>query len=169
MKLWLAIRAIVYGTGFVTLWVWIALSVRRFDARLGFQLPSWTGLVGWGFAVAGAAIAVSSVALFVHKGRGTPAPFDPPREFVASGPYRYVRNPMYIGGLAVMLGFGLALRSAAIALLAVAASVLMHAFVVGYEETTLEKRFGASYLSYKRSVGRWLPSRPDDKSEKGWF
>ena len=162
MKLWLAIRAIVYGIGFIALWVWIALLVRRFDARLGFQLPSWSELVGWALAVAGAAVAVSCVAVFVHKGRGTPAPFDAPREFVASGPYRYVRNPMYIGGLGVMLGFGLALRSASIALLAVAASALMHAFVVRYEEPTLEKRFGAAYLSYKRSVRRWIPTRPDE-------
>jgi protein-S-isoprenylcysteine O-methyltransferase Ste14 len=105
----------------------------------------------------GLPLALTCVALFVLRGRGTPAPFDPPREFVATGPYRLVRNPMYVGGMAVLLGWGLILLSPSIVLLAVGFMLLAHVFVVFYEEPALEKSFDASYLEYKRSVGRWLP------------
>ena len=107
--------------------------------------------------IVGAAVAISCVAVFVARGRGTPAPFDPPREFVAQGPYRYVRNPMYVGGLGVIAGFGLYQRSLAIVLFALVFLCCAHLFVVFYEEPGLERRFGHSYLDYKRSVNRWLP------------
>jgi len=76
---------------------------------------------------------------------------------VATGPYRLVGNPMYLGGLAILLGSGLILLSPSIVLLAVGFIVLAHLFVVFYEELALEDSFSASYLEYKRSVGRWLP------------
>jgi len=107
--------------------------------------------------VLGAAVAISCMAVFVARGRGTPAPFDPPREFVAQGPYKYVRNPMYVGGLGVLAGFGLYQRSLAIVLFALVFLCCAHLFVVFYEEPGLERRFGQSYLDYKRSVNRWLP------------
>src|SRR5947199_228504 len=81
----------------------------------------------------------------------------PAREFVAQGPYKYVRNPMYVGGLGVLAGFGLYQRSLAIVLFALVFLCCAHLFVVFYEEPGLERRFGQSYLDYKRSVNRWLP------------
>jgi protein-S-isoprenylcysteine O-methyltransferase Ste14 len=123
----IAARAVVFAAAFVLLWSW--------GARLGL----------WGLVV------------FVHFGRGTAAPFDPPRAFVAVGPYRYVRNPMYIGGLTVVFGAGLALRSASIAALAVVFLGVMHLFVTLYEEPSLARRFGASYADYKGRIRRWLP------------
>src|SRR5712691_6320778 len=153
----IAVRAAVYGTGFVLLWGWVALSVRRFDPEIGGVLPAWTRPLGIVLMVVGAAVAVSCVAVFVARGRGTPAPFDPPREFVALGPYKYVRNPMYVGGLGVLAGFGLYQRSPAILLFAVVLLLAVQLFVVLYEEPGLERRFGQSYRDYKRSVNRWLP------------
>jgi len=153
----IAVRAAVYGTGFVLLWGWVALSVRRFDPEIGGVLPAWTRPLGIVLMVVGAALAVSCVAVFVMRGRGTPAPFDPPREFVAQGPYQYVRNPMYVGGLGVLAGFGLYQRSLAIVLFALVFLCCAHLFVVFYEEPGLERRFGQSYRDYKRSVNRWLP------------
>ena len=107
----------------------------------------------------GAALALACGAAFVVAGRGTPAPFDPPRELVPVGPYRFVRNPMYVGAAALLMGFGLFERSLAILALAVAGLILAHLFVVFAEEPGLERRFGDSYRSYKASVRRWIPGR----------
>lgn len=154
-----ALRGLVYAAAFVLMWGWVAVVVQRYDARLPFAVATWLRPVGMALAAAGALLAAWCVVTFVTRGRGTPAPFDPPREFVATGPYRYVRNPMYIGGALVILGVGLVLRSPAIVLLSVAFLLFFHLFVVLYEERTLESRFGESYLRYKATVKRWL-ARP---------
>lgn len=155
-----ALRGILYAAGFVLLWGWIAASVQRYDPRLPFTIAPWLRPIGLALIVAGALIDAWCVATFVTRGRGTPAPFDPPREFVATGPYRYVRNPMYIGAALVILGAGLALRSPAIVLLSGFFLLFFHVFVVLYEERALAPRFGESYRRYKRMVRRWLPGRP---------
>jgi protein-S-isoprenylcysteine O-methyltransferase Ste14 len=96
----------------------------------------------------------------VTRGRGTPAPFDPPREFVVSGPYRLVRNPMYVGAAAVILGAGFMLSSPALVGLTVAFLLIMHLFVILHEEPTLAAKFGAGYEQYRSSVHRWLIRKP---------
>jgi len=151
------LRTVIYMSGFVLLWGFLALSVRRFDPRLGLVLPAWVGPIGAAVMALGAAIALSCGALFAVHGRGTPAPFDPPRDFVAVGPYRRVRNPMYIGALLVLVGLGLWLRSPSILVLALLLAISAHLFVVYYEEPGLERRFGASYVEYKKRVNRWIP------------
>ncbi|HEV8267520.1 MAG TPA: PEMT/PEM2 methyltransferase family protein, partial [Thermoanaerobaculia bacterium] len=88
------------------------------------------------------------------------APFDPPREFVAVGPYRFVRNPMYVGGIALLFGAGLVLGSFSIVLLSFFAFAASHLLVILYEEPVLTRRFGESYVRYKASVSRWLVRRP---------
>jgi protein-S-isoprenylcysteine O-methyltransferase Ste14 len=99
------------------------------------------------------------VVVFVTAGRGTPAPFDAPRRFVAVGPYRAVRNPMYLGAVSLLTGVGLWIRSPAIVVLAVAGLGLAHVFVLLYEEPTLEREFGREYREYRERVNRWLPWR----------
>ena len=106
----------------------------------------------------GGIIALACVATFVTRGQGTPAPFDPPRKFVAAGPYKFVRNPMYIGGFIVLLGFGLFQQSAAILLFTLPWFLFAHLFVIFYEEPHLRATFGEPYNSYCRSVHRWLPA-----------
>jgi protein-S-isoprenylcysteine O-methyltransferase Ste14 len=150
----------VYSAGFVALWAWVAIYVRSYDAKLPVSLPQWLRPAGVVVASAGALFAASCIATFLTKGRGTPAPFDPPREFVATGPYRYVRNPMYIGAAGVILGAGLVLVSPSIMLLAVAFLLCMHLVVVFHEEPVLTNRFGASYERYKSAVHRWLIRKP---------
>jgi protein-S-isoprenylcysteine O-methyltransferase Ste14 len=157
VKLLAGIRTAVYMTGFVAVWAWLALAVRRFDRTLGLTLPAWAGVCGIAAIAVGGALGLTCGFLFAARGYGTPAPFDPPREFVVAGPYRYVRNPMYIGGLVTLAGFGLAQRSPAILLLAAGSALLVHLFVVLLEEPQLEWRFGDGYRTYKRSVNRWLP------------
>ena len=156
----IAIRTVFYAVCFVLFWGWLASGIRGYDARLNIALsPAWR-LVGMLFMVAGAVIVLACLASFIVRGRGTPAPFDPPLAFVPSGPYRYVRNPMYIGAACVLGGYGLWERSAAIAIFALAFLLVFHVFVVLVEEPGLERRFGESYLAYKRAVRRWLPRPP---------
>jgi protein-S-isoprenylcysteine O-methyltransferase Ste14 len=161
------LRGVIYSAAFVWLWAWLAFAVRPFDAQLPVLLPLWLRPLGFVLAAAGALLAVSCIATFVTRGRGTPAPFDPPREFVASGPYRYVRNPMYVGGAAVILGGGLALSSPSIVILAFAFLLTMHLFVVVYEEPALTGKFGASYKQYRASVHRWLIWKPKSNTMRG--
>src|SRR5713101_9059091 len=158
--LFIALRAAIFGTGFIFLWGWVALSLRhRYDTALGFALSGWTRALGTAVMAAGGILAFACVATFVTRGEGTPAPFDPPRKFVADGPYKFVRNPMYIGGFVVLLGFGLYEQSAAILLFTLPWLLLAHLIVILYEEPHLQATFGAPYDMYCRSVRRWLPRR----------
>ncbi len=153
----IALRAFIYVTGFVFLWSWVALSVRSLDRSLEVVLPAWTRTLGIILGVIGGLLGLLCVGVFVAQGRGTPAPFDAPEEFVAVGPYRYVRNPMYIGGLTVLIGFGLYERSVSILFLCLLVFLLVHLFVIFYEEPTLREKFGATYEEYCRTVSRWIP------------
>jgi protein-S-isoprenylcysteine O-methyltransferase Ste14 len=159
-RLWIAARSLAYMTGFFVLWGWIALSVRRFDPALGLVVPDELQPAGVVMMGMGACVGLVCVGTFVTRGRGTPAPFDPPRKFVARGPYRFVRNPMYISGFSILVGLGLCVKSAAIVVFVALLSLLMHLAVVYLEEPDLEKRFGESYQKYKKSVNRWLPKIP---------
>jgi protein-S-isoprenylcysteine O-methyltransferase Ste14 len=131
------------------------------------RLLGWTGIAapvqgplrsaGMVVAVMGGVLALWCVMEFARRGRGTPAPFDPPRRLVTTGPYRWVRNPMYVGaGLALA---GAALVYGSIALWAYLALFMLtaHLAVVLYEEPTLKRVFGRDYASYRRAVGRWWP------------
>ncbi len=160
-----ALRTLVYASGFFLFWGWIAMGVRVYDRNLGIVLPDWTRGLGIPFMVVGGILALLCVGTFVVVGQGTPAPFDPPRRFVAVGPYKYVRNPMYIGGLIVFLGFGLYLHSFSILLLSVAVFFLLHLFVILYEEPNLRNRFSLSYEGYCASVRRWIPRLPRAESK----
>jgi protein-S-isoprenylcysteine O-methyltransferase Ste14 len=158
-RAFVALRAIIVAALFVSLWFWLASSVRRYDPLLGIAPPQFLRPVGWVLAVAGAGLAASCIAVFATRGQGTPAPFDPPQVFVASGPYRYVRNPMYVGATCALLGGALIVRSVSILLLALLFWAIAHAFVLTYEEPALEQRFGESYRQYRKNVRRWLPKR----------
>jgi protein-S-isoprenylcysteine O-methyltransferase Ste14 len=158
--LFIALRAAIFATGFIFLWGWVALSLHRgLDGDLSFALAGWTHALGIALMVAGGTLAFACVATFVTRGEGTPAPFDPPRKFVASGPYKFVRNPMYVGGFMVLFGFGLYEQSAAILLFTLPWLLSAHLFVIAYEEPHLRATFGATYEAYCRSVRRWLPRR----------
>ena len=152
------VRAVTYAVLF------IGLLLIYVPARL----LAWSGIVrpaaieaqqvaGMVLGAAGAAVVLWCIFTFVSIGRGTPAPFDPPRRLVIRGPYRFVRNPMYIGA-------GLALVSAALfyeslPLLGYAGLFFLttHLFVVWYEEPTLQETFGLEYEVYRRQVRRWWP------------
>src|SRR5438105_7795247 len=91
---------------------------------------------------------------FATVGRGTPGPWDAPRRFVAVGPYRWVRNPIYIAALLVLVAEAWLFLSLPLLVYAVLAGIGCHLFVVVYEEPTLQKRFGEEDDSYRRDVWR---------------
>ena len=118
-----------------------------------------------GVAVAGWLLVTAGVALyltcafwgFALRGKGTPAPIDPPKKLVAEGPYAIVRNPMYWSVLGVMLGEALAFRSVALAEIGCVFFAFTALFVIVYEEPVLRHKFGAEYEAYCRRVPRWIP------------
>jgi protein-S-isoprenylcysteine O-methyltransferase Ste14 len=109
---------------------------------------------------AGLALYVWCVWNFAAMGRGTPAPWDAPSRFVAAGPYRWVRNPIYVAALLVVLGQAWLFMSLTLVAYAAAMAVCFHLFVTGYEERTLRRRFGPPYLEYQSAVPRWLLRPP---------
>jgi protein-S-isoprenylcysteine O-methyltransferase Ste14 len=155
-----AIRAAIYAAAFILLWAYAALWVRSYDSSLGISLPNWLLIPGVVLMALGAPIALACISTFVVRGRGTPAPFDAPRQLVAAGPYRWVRNPMYLGAGMIVVGYGFYVRSVSVLLLAAAMWIAVHLFVYFYEEPTLRAKFNGSYENYCREVSRWLPRPP---------
>jgi protein-S-isoprenylcysteine O-methyltransferase Ste14 len=133
----------------------------RILARVGIHpvtiigFPEVLGLI---VAILGLALALTCVLTFAVVGRGTPAPFDPPRTLVIAGPYRYVRNPMYIGAGTALLGAALYYRSLALTGYALVFLLITHLFVMLYEEPHLRRVFGEPYEDYVRHVHRWMPT-----------
>ena len=94
---------------------------------------------------------------FLVKGKSTPAPIDPPKELVAVGLYRFVRNPMYVAGIIALLGWILWSPSLPLVVAPFLFFSAVHLFVTLYEEPTLKKKFGAAYEEYCKRVPRWIP------------
>jgi protein-S-isoprenylcysteine O-methyltransferase Ste14 len=94
---------------------------------------------------------------FLVKGHGTPAPIDPPKELVVTGLYNYVRNPMYVGVELMLIAHFLWFGYWLLLIYAVYFFIAFHAFVLRYEEPTLEKKFGEAYKEYTKRVPRWFP------------
>lgn len=121
---------------------------------------------GAGLLCVGIAVLATTVSLFWRRGRGTLAPWDPPRRFVIEGPYRYVRNPMISGVIAVIVGEACLLRSLPLTEWAVLFAVINAAYIPLLEEPMLAARFGEPYTRYTRQVRRFVPRvrgwNPDD-------
>jgi protein-S-isoprenylcysteine O-methyltransferase Ste14 len=159
MKLvFVTFRAITYSTLFVG-FLLIYLPTRALTWS-GIVRPAALGLPqGAGMIVAGAGmlIALSCISTFVCNGRGTPAPFDPPRRLVIRGPYRFVRNPMYIGAGVALAGAARFYQAVSLLIYAGVFLLVAHLFVVLHEEPTLAANFGPDYEAYCHRVRRWLP------------
>jgi protein-S-isoprenylcysteine O-methyltransferase Ste14 len=126
---------------------------------------AWAALPLW---VIGLASLLWCAGDFVRKGRGTPAPIDPPKLLVVSGLYRHVRNPMYLGVLAFATGQALWRGSPFLFGYVLLLWVIFHLFILLYEEPHLRKTFGPAYLDYCQAVPRWLPrlKRAATKNDK---
>lgn len=158
-SLWLLVKNLLFtalfpGTTSVLLPLWIAAAQGKLEwnaGRLALASPLF---------LAGVAIYAWTVFNFAHIGRGTPAPIDAPKTLIVQGPHRFVRNPMYIGVLAVALGWAVAFGSAEIALYAAGLALAFHVFVLAVEEPSLRRQFPDDYRRYSSAVRRWLPGRP---------
>ena len=95
---------------------------------------------------------------FVQQGKGTPAPIDPPKLFVSSGPYQFVRNPMYVSGLLILLGESILFSSMILLIYLCFIWLVFHLFIVFYEEPHLRRIFGVQYKEYCKQVSRWAPA-----------
>ncbi len=161
-RLWLFAKNVVFAVfvpgllGYWAPWRWVAgvspRDVTWGPRELAALIPVALGTAGllwsiWHFAV---------------TGRGTPAPFDPPKRLVVRGLYRVVRNPMYVSVLTVVLGWSILLWSLPVAAYGAAGWVVFHGFVTLIEEPSLRAKFGADYAAYCGAVRRWMPGRRYD-------
>jgi protein-S-isoprenylcysteine O-methyltransferase Ste14 len=127
---------------------------------------SFTTVLSGALVLMGALVLLRCVWDFFSAGEGTLAPVDPPRHLVVRGFYRYTRNPMYNGVLAVLLGEAWLFQSRPLLLYAAAICIVFHLFVILYEEPALETLFGDSYRHYRQHVPRWgFTLRPYDGVE----
>ncbi|HKD47889.1 MAG TPA: isoprenylcysteine carboxylmethyltransferase family protein [Rhizomicrobium sp.] len=132
---------------------WIA----RGHMNLPFLGQTPIRIIGGLLIIAGLVPLVESFGRFALKGLGTPAPIFPTCHLVVSGFYRYVRNPMYVGVFAIILGDGLILGSLTVLAYALLVWLGFYLFVMLYEEPTLRRSFGPSYEDFCRHVPRWIP------------
>jgi protein-S-isoprenylcysteine O-methyltransferase Ste14 len=148
----LIFTVVVPGTVTIAVPRWLLLSRRPPDLPPIFRIPAWPLLLlglavyfwcAWDFAVAG---------------RGTPAPIDPPKELVARGLYRYVRNPMYLGISMILVGEAFFHRSRMLLEYAAVVFGVFFLFVLAYEEPSLGRKFGSAYERYRQEVPRWIPA-----------
>jgi protein-S-isoprenylcysteine O-methyltransferase Ste14 len=152
------VRTITYATLFVgLLLIYLPARILSWSGIVRPAAMAWPQIGGIVIGSIGALVALSCVCAFAWIGKGTPAPFDPPRRLVVRGPYRFVRNPMYLGASLAVAGAALFYQS--IQLLAFVGLFLLatNLFVVLYEEPTLRRNFGLEYESYCQRVSRWWP------------
>ena len=137
---------------------WILLDAAALDTRWPWTIaavpPRTLGAL---LMLAGAGLVTWCITLFATVGRGTLAPWDPTSRLVAVGPYRYTRNPMITGVATTLVGEALLTGSRLIGLWALVVITMNHLYFILSEEPGLERRFGESYVEYKRAVPRWIP------------
>jgi protein-S-isoprenylcysteine O-methyltransferase Ste14 len=114
-------------------------------------------VLGVALMAVGTPLVLDSFARFALEGLGTPAPVLPTEHLVVTGLYRYVRNPMYVGVLWIILGQGLLLSNARVLGYGVVVWLAFHLFVIAYEEPTLRRTFGDQYERFCANVPRWIP------------
>jgi len=152
-------RSIVYAALFIS--AVLVFIPEQILTATGITRPTEIGPlngVGLVLVVLGGGLAIWCILTFALVGKGTPAPFDPPRKLVAAGPYRWVRNPMYVGAGTALTGAAVFYQSPALVAFTAGFLVMAHVFVVFYEEPTLERTFGAQYADYRNAVPRWVPT-----------
>ena len=163
MRWFSLLRSAIYASVFITLQMWFFprwVGIHgRWDAAMATPWR-WAGVIP---LVVGSVIMIACVFRFGTTGEGTPFPADPPRKFVAVGPYRWSRNPMYFGMALTLIGEAVLFADWSqwqrIAVYAVALGAITECFVVFYEEPTLRKKFGAEYEEFCQRVPRWFLRR----------
>jgi protein-S-isoprenylcysteine O-methyltransferase Ste14 len=135
----------------------IPWSVTHWEFRPAFFGVDLTRILGGILISVGVPGLVDSFARFALEGLGTPAPVAPTQRLVVTGPYRYVRNPIYIAVVAVIFGQALLFGDWRLLWYGALLWLSFHVFVVIYEEPTLKQTFGTEYESFRTNVPRWIP------------
>lgn len=168
-----AMKAVVFTIGFLVFILGVVPSLFYWAGEApGSGLGFWShirnfwfglrSLVGVGvFAIGFSAYLFCSVWLIAF-GKGPHVEFDPPKVFVATGPYRWVRNPVVLTLLVTVLGEAIFLGSWGVFILVLLGLPFAHYQVTRIEEPRLRERFGESYIDYCHRVSRWIPRRPQD-------
>lgn len=147
-----------WGTFLVLIPVVVSFVEARWMLRVDFPLAV---RIGGGVLLVGAtALGIWSAVSMSVKGEGTPLPSQMARRLVITGPYRFVRNPMAVAGIAQGVAVGLLLGSWMVVAYSLFGSILWNTVVRPLEEADLEARFGADFVDYRRRVACWVPVRP---------
>jgi protein-S-isoprenylcysteine O-methyltransferase Ste14 len=136
---------------------WFPYLISRWRLEPAFLGIEAIRYIGGALAAAGLTCLVACFARFALEGRGTPAPVAPTETLVISGLYRYVRNPMYVAVVAIVVGQALIFSSLSLLIYAAVVWTSFHLFVLLYEEPALRRRYGHAYDAYQSRVPRWLP------------
>jgi protein-S-isoprenylcysteine O-methyltransferase Ste14 len=159
-SLWLLFKNLLFTVcvpGFVVGWAPLHGFERHARWPETWEWQHWSGA---GLFILGVLLFLSCQGFFMIRGQGTPAPFDPPRKIMRRGPYKWLRNPMYVAVLTMVAAEALFLLSGHIVVYLVCLGCIFHLLVLLYEEHVLRHRFGAIYEDYCREVPRWWPRKP---------
>ena len=121
---------------------------------LSLEPLRWLGVL---LLLLGGTLLLETFARFALQGLGTPAPIAPTRTLVVTGSYRFVRNPMYVAVVSLILGQALLFGNGAVLAYGLVVWLTVHVFVLSYEEPTLSRDYGELYDRYRANVRRWIP------------
>jgi len=131
--------------------------VTHWEFQAPFAGVELTRVAGIALIIVGLPGLLDSFARFAIQGIGTPAPVAPTENLVVTGLYRYVRNPIYVAVVAIVLGQATLFGDARLLWYGAVLWLAFHLFVVVYEEPTLRETFGSEYEDYRANVPRWIP------------
>ena len=158
MSRWIVPIVVLPGTVLVFVPTAIVLLTRGTSAAAALPgLSSFPLWIGAAFAFPGLLLSGSAMAMFFRFGEGTPAPWEPPQKLIVQGPYRYVRNPMISGVIALLIAMALILQSWPLGMWAIVFAVGNMVYFPHSEEPALTERFGDDYRLYSQHVRRWWP------------
>jgi protein-S-isoprenylcysteine O-methyltransferase Ste14 len=137
----------------------IPVVIAAIEQRWGLQLaaPAAVRVAGAVILVAASALGIWSALAMSLRGEGTPLPSAMAHRLVVTGPYRYVRNPMALAGIAQGVAVGLMLGSWLVVLYALSGSLFWNRIVRPLEEADLQARFGVEFAAYRDRVACWIP------------
>lgn len=147
-----------WGTFLVVIPVVVSLVEARWMLRIDVPVP--VRVFGGILLLCATALGIWSAVSMSVKGEGTPLPSQMAHRLVITGPYRYVRNPMAVAGIAQGVAVGLLLGSWMVVAYSLFGSILWNTVVRPLEEDDLQQRFGSDFVAYRRRVSCWVPLRP---------
>jgi protein-S-isoprenylcysteine O-methyltransferase Ste14 len=141
---------LLYVTAFVA-----GVAIQRHTGLKDLQLPGWLHLLGGALTLLGLALVSTSMLLLVSR-RTTVVPHGTPSHLVAQGPFRYTRNPIYLGLAFLYIGPSLRQDNLVTLITLIPVLIFLDRVTIPFEEASLKKRLGAEYDAYRSSVRRWL-------------